>query len=454
MVEVIMAARKKIIGYSWLMLVGLALASCEGLLNQNSDSLVASGVVEAVEVVIVSELGGTVIQVNVEEGQRVASGEVLLQLDDQVLEAQGQQAKAALASAQANYNLAAANVSAINAQQQAAEAAAQLELTAAQNALADFHDSVPMLAAKAKLDLAHAEDLLDDAEYHWRVQQPGYRANSDTINAAQANLTLVEEEVNKAQKEYNKYSGRDEDDPARALTLSNLSAARQKRDAILRQLNWYLGKPDEIEQAMLDAEVTFAEAMLDEASRDWAILQNGPDPKDLALLEDRMDSARAQLAAAQAAIPTDEQLEVAQAQIRAAEANLTILQVQMDKTILKAPLTGVVMTRNIEPGEVLIPGAVAFTIGELDRLHVTVYIPEDSYGQIKLGDSATVTVDSFPGEVFSATVLRIADRAEFTPRNVQTEEDRRTTVYAVELAVVDTEGKLKPGMPADVDFGR
>ena len=93
------------------------------------------------------------------------------------------------------------------------------------------------------------------------------------------------------------------------------------------------------------------------------------------------------------------------------------------------------------------------TIGQLDKLSITVYVPEDQYGEIKLGDSAVVSVDSFPDEFFDAIVTRIADQAEYTPRNVQTEEDRKTTVFAVELSVTDPGGKLKPGMPADVNFG-
>jgi len=110
------------------------------------------------------------------------------------------------------------------------------------------------------------------------------------------------------------------------------------------------------------------------------------------------------------------------------------------------------MTRNIEPGEIMQPGITAMTLGQLDTLTITVYLPEDRYGQVHLGDQAQVTADSFSDESFDAIVTRIADQAEYTPRNVQTEDDRRTTVYAVELSVVDPEGKLKPGMPADVVF--
>ncbi|MBC8496231.1 MAG: efflux RND transporter periplasmic adaptor subunit, partial [Chloroflexi bacterium] len=109
--------------------------------------------------------------------------------------------------------------------------------------------------------------------------------------------------------------------------------------------------------------------------------------------------------------------------------------------------------RNVEAGELIQPGLAAMTISQLDELTVTVYIPENQYGQINLGDTAQLKVDSFPFKTFEAVVTRIADQAEYTPRNVQTQEERQTTVYAVELSVNDPDGKLKPGMPSDVVFG-
>jgi membrane fusion protein YbhG len=91
-------------------------------------------------------------------------------------------------------------------------------------------------------------------------------------------------------------------------------------------------------------------------------------------------------------------------------------------------------------------------LGDLGRLSLTVYLPEDRYGAVGLGDQARVTVDSFPGETFTGSVRHVADQAEFTPRNVQTPAGRRSTVFAVKLAIDNPEGKLKPGMPADVVF--
>ena len=106
----------------------------------------------------------------------------------------------------------------------------------------------------------------------------------------------------------------------------------------------------------------------------------------------------------------------------------------------------------IEPGELAAAGSPVITIAQLDHLEITVYLPEDRYGAVKLGAEVEVKVDSFPLVLFQAEVIQIADQAEYTPRNVQTQEERKSTVYAVTLAVYDPEGKLKPGMPADVRF--
>ena len=135
-----------------------------------------------------------------------------------------------------------------------------------------------------------------------------------------------------------------------------------------------------------------------------------------------------------------------------AEANLALLDTQVAKLTIVAPIDGVILTRNVEPGEFVQPGAVALTMADLTNLTITVYVPENLYGQIALGQIAKVHVDSFPDLVFNATVVHIADQAEFTPRNVQTVEGRSSTFYAIKLQVEDLDGKLKIGMPADVVF--
>jgi RND family efflux transporter MFP subunit len=145
-------------------------------------------------------------------------------------------------------------------------------------------------------------------------------------------------------------------------------------------------------------------------------------------------------------------VDQAQGTAQQAQANLDLLDAQLAKLVIYAPMDGVVLARNVNPGEYVQPGGAAITMADLSELTITVYVAEDRYGEISLGQKAEVTVDSFPGETFIATVTYIADQAEFTPRNVQTVEGRSATVYAVKLKVSDPDGKLKLGMPSDVVF--
>lgn len=116
---------------------------------------------------------------------------------------------------------------------------------------------------------------------------------------------------------------------------------------------------------------------------------------------------------------------------------------------IAAPIDGVVLERLVEPDEFAASGSTVMVVASLDALKLRIYVPEDRYGQVSLGQTIPVSVDSFPGESFNGKVTFISDQAEFTPRNVQTKESRETTVYAVELALAPSGGKLKPGMPAD-----
>ena len=127
---------------------------------------------------------------------------------------------------------------------------------------------------------------------------------------------------------------------------------------------------------------------------------------------------------------------------------------QLKKVSIASPIDGVVLVRSIEPGEVAAPGAPLFQVGRLNQLEITVYLPEEKFALVKPGDKASVHVDAYPDRTFTATVLRIADQAEFTPRNVQTVEGRKDTVFAVRLQIDNTDLALKPGMPADVTFAQ
>ena len=119
---------------------------------------------------------------------------------------------------------------------------------------------------------------------------------------------------------------------------------------------------------------------------------------------------------------------------------------------ITSPIDGVVLEVLVEPGEVATPGATLVVVSNLEELTLTVYVPEDRYGLIMLGQDYPVTADSFPGEAFNGRVTYVSDQAEFTPRNVQTADSRKATVFAIKLDLDPSGGRLKPGMPADVNF--
>jgi multidrug resistance efflux pump len=145
--------------------------------------------------------------------------------------------------------------------------------------------------------------------------------------------------------------------------------------------------------------------------------------------------------------------DLLQHQIQLADpATRTHLERQLDRQTLVAPRDGVILRTVFEPGEQVPPGAPVAVLGDLRNLTLKVYLPEDRYGQVSVGQRADVTVDSFPGDVFAARVDTIASQAEFTPRNVQTQDDRVKSVYAIKLRLPNPDLRLKPGMFADAAF--
>lgn len=117
---------------------------------------------------------------------------------------------------------------------------------------------------------------------------------------------------------------------------------------------------------------------------------------------------------------------------------------------IRSPIDGVVLLRAAEPGEISPAGGALLVVANLDEMTLTIYIPEDQYGKIYLGQQYRISVDSFPDRTFAGTVTHIAGKAEFTPQNVRTVEGRKSTVYAIRLTIPNPDHDLKPGMPADV----
>jgi len=266
--------------------------------------------------------------------------------------------------------------------------------------------------------------------------------------------------VRLAQADYDKIKDRaDSGAMPQALALERatlaLQAAQANYDALVKgattpELDQVAAGVDQAQAGIIQASATVsqteaslasAEAGLRAEEARLALTRAGARPE-------QVKAAEAQVAAAEA------QAEAARGQVNAAEAALGVIDEQLARTTLKAPIDGVILSRAVEPGEVALTGGALLVLGDLRHLQVTVYLPEDQYGTVKVGQAARVTVDSFPGRVFSGTVQRIADKGEYTPRNVQTPAGRRAVVFAVKVAVENTGGELKPGMPADIVFAK
>lgn len=408
--------------------------------------LTASGIVETIQTSIAPEVAGKVLEVLVEEGDSVSAGDILLRLDPSLLEAQRALAAAGLDTAQSAVSTAEAAL---------ASARAQYDLVV-QAALAE---EAAIRAADWKL--SKPTDFDQPSWYFTRAEQRA--ALEAELTAARETLTKAENRLDSYQKQISAQNflqiesklaaARAAYDLAKSLLDSTTGADQQLRDAAQTRF-------DDAQSDLKDAQKAYDDALTTEAAQD--ILEARA---ELRLAQERAERAADRLRALQTGLDSPkvlaaqkavEQAEAALSQARAAvgqaEANLKVIETQIAKLTLTAPADGVILTRSVQPGEVLSPGAVALTLANLSDLTLTVYIPEDRYGEVTLGQTVRVTVDSFPGETFRAVVVHISDRAEFTPRNVQTVEGRKTTVFAIKLRLEDPAGKLKTGMPADVAF--
>lgn len=128
------------------------------------------------------------------------------------------------------------------------------------------------------------------------------------------------------------------------------------------------------------------------------------------------------------------------------------LLIQADRFQLRAPITGVVTRVPMHTGEVVAPGQVVLAVADLSSLEMTAYVLERDLGRVRVGQEVAVTADPFPGRAFRGVVTSTNQRAEFTPRNIQTQRDRLNLVFGVKIRVENPRGELKPGMPADAHF--
>ncbi len=404
------------------------------LKSEETGILQASGTIEAVIVNISPEMAGKVTEVYAREGDSLKAGDPLLRLDDSLLTAQRAVASAALDSANAALLAAQNQFDQVLANSIAARQAATTKDWRF-SAPDEFNQPSWYFTGTEQLNAARAEA---DAAF-------------EALNAALTNLDKVNQDVANA------------DFIAAEIRLANARAAFLVADQVKTSAD-FAAEGGGLQSAA-DAAYNIALDELNAAQAAYDALLNTDSAKrvldargQVAVAQARYDAAFARLIALQtgndspAVVNAADKLLQATSAVAQAEANLALLDAQIAKLTVYAPADGIILSRNVEPGEFLQPGAVALSMANLSELTITVYVPEDRYGQIALGQTATVSVDSFPGVTFTGKVIRISDQAEFTPRNVQTAQGRSSTVYAIKVTVIDSNGSLKIGMPADVVF--
>jgi HlyD family secretion protein len=415
---------------------------------KDSGELQASGTIEAVTVNLSPEMAGKVVEVLAKEGQSVETGSPLLHLDDSLLQSEKQTAQSTLDSAKAAAQTAEVTLESAQLQYDLILSNALAQESTSRTAV--WEDSKPtqfdqpvwyfskeerIQAAQAEVDATQV--ALEDSMKS--LDETNQRAGSSDFITIEANLAQKRLAFQNAQDVFDSTSGASDSQDLRDAAQVTLDEAEIDLEDAQKDYDDALTTEGATDVLEARAEVVIAQEAHDLAVDNLRGLQTGADSLQVQAAAKSVEQAKAAL-------------EQAKANVIAAQSRLDTIDTQLTRISVYVPMDGVILTRNVEPGEFVQPGGVTFVMADLNELTITVYVPEDQYGKISLGQKASVSVDSFPDDTFDAVVVNIADQAEFTPRNVQTVEGRSSTVYAIKLTVADSEGKLKIGMPADVVF--
>lgn len=388
-----MARMRKIIFLAILVIAaGFILLKYLDLSDQGKDSNTTpvSGNIEVTTVDVSFKIPGKIEKLAVEEGDQVSEGQVIASLEHRDLTAQKTKAEAALESAKSRIPTLQKNIE-----------------------LQDKATLQEISQAKAAVEAVHA-----------RLQQLLAGSRPQEIQSAKANLEQTQADVVKRKADMER---------AEQLYKNNFISAQE----------W--------DSAKNAYEV--AAANQKKAEENYALVVEGPRKEEIA-------AARAQLEQTQAALKLAKarriQVEVlrkelltAQAQVKEAASAIEVIETQIGYSKLTAPLSGVVLVKNTEPGEYVVPGGAVITLGDIEKPWLKAFITEGDLGKVKLGQKVSVTTDSYPRKVYPGKITFISSEAEFTPKNVQTAKERVKLVYRIKVALENPHRELKPGMPAD-----
>ncbi len=359
----------------------------------DGNRILVSGNLELTLVDLSFKIAGRMTELTVREGDWVKKGQIIARLDPMQLQQQRLRDQAAVVSAQSNYRQMQTAIAFQKATLESDIAARKAEVNEAQAKLDE------LLNGSRKQDVQQAQAAVNDA--HAQLEY----ARSDW---ARMQTLFKNEDISKQQYDQ----------------------SRMKFDS--------------------------ATAMAHQAEEKLAMVKEGPRQEEIA-------GGRAAVARAQAGLKTaeanrlelqrkEQELLARDAEINRTKAQEGISQSQLDDTVIATPIDGVVLVKSAEAGEVVAAGTTIVTIGDLDHPWLRAYINETDLGRVKLGQKVKLTTDSYKGKIYWGTVSYIASEAEFTPKQIQTKEERVKLVYRIKVDVDNSSHELKNNMPVDAEI--
>jgi len=372
------------------------------------------------------QTSGKVGSVSVNIGQQVQAGAELAALDPNSLPTSIIQAQSDLIDAQTALDD-------LKKPQTFKIAQAQAALDAAKTALDDLLNPSQTAVQQAQKAVLDAQTTVDTAQKYVDGLKYG-RASADSLAAAQASYVIAEGEVGRMEQVYSQTGGDPTKDPMKAMALSNLEAAKTKRDRALATLNWLEGKRTQAEIDQKNNDLALAKAQLADAQTALQKLTN-PTAEDIALAQATVDDAQQTLDTLKAG-PTANDLTVAQTRVTLAQAALAQVK-------LTAPFTGTITDIQVMTGDMVSSGKKAFRIDDLSKLYVDLQVSEVDISQIKIGQAATLTFDAISDKEYHGKVTKVGLVGTVSQGVVN---------YPVTVQITDSDSSVLPSMTAAVSI--
>jgi len=376
-----------------VLFVGVAALVFYGQWRQKTAQQYYSGTIEATESNLGFQVSGKVMRVLVDDGQQAEKGQLLVELDQSEFEARRAQAEANVQVTEAN-------------------------LEKLEGLLALYKETLPDQVSRAGANVSALKARVREMETGHRVQEVAQVRRS--FEAARLTMENAKKDKIRFDKLYAK----------KIVSEKERDAMQLKYEATLKDYQKAKEALSLLKEGFRKESIEAAQAKLAEGSA--------------ALRQAKSNLQRVAI--------TEREVKAAKAQLEGAEAAFDLAEIHLKYTQLHAPFSGIITSRDIEPGEVVTPGREVISISDLSKVDLKVFVGEEEIGKVKPGQKVRVKVDSFPGKSYEGHVSYISPEAEFTPKIIQTHKERVKLVYLVKVTVPNPDLELKSGMPADAWF--